>query len=122
MADLLIPQGKTWKVAFPIVGEFETTGWSIRSQVRPYPKHADVLHEWSSTAGTAGFETVTAAALTAAGQPSTVDRLCVVLTVAPVASADWDWTEGVYDIEATDGVAVLLIASGTVKVIPEVTR
>lgn len=121
--DLVIPQGKSWRAAFPILGAFDPLGWSLRSQVRSYAGHPDVLHEWSSAAGTAVFETVPAGILRAAGYDTETPVLCVVLTVSPTTSAAWTWNEGVYDIEATSGAdSVVGVAGGRVTVRPEVTR
>lgn len=121
--DLVIPQGKSWRVAFPVLGTFDPTGWSLRSQVRIHPGHPDVLHEWSTALGTAAFETVQPEILRAAGYQTTEPTLCVVLTVSPITSSTWTWEEGVYDIEAsTDPENVVGVADGTVKVKQEVTR
>lgn len=123
MADnLVIRQGITWRVAFPIVGDFDHTGWTVRSQVRRDVNVPEVLYEWSSAAGNAGFEMVPAEQLTAAGHPTTTPKLCVVLRVPPTVSSSWAWRAGKYDIEATDGNDVLLVAEGRIEVIPEVTR
>lgn len=122
MADLVIPQGKTWRVAFPIVGTFNPEGWGVRSQVRARVSSDEVLHEWNAVEGTAGFETIPAAQLTAAGHPTDVDQLAVVLHVAPSVSAAWEWRQGYYDIEVSNGTDVLLVASGQVTVSPEITR
>lgn len=123
MADnLTIRQGTTWRVAFPILGEFDPTGWAIRSQVRRDFNVPEVLYEWSSAAGTAGFEMVPADQLVAAGYPAVAPQLCVVLSVAPTTSSAWAWRSGKYDIEASNGTDVLLVAEGRIDVAPEITR
>jgi hypothetical protein len=108
--QLSIPQGATWNFAWPIVtpeGEpVDLTGWSARAQVRPFIISTDVLHEWSSEVDTILFQE---------------NRL--VLACTPSISSAWEWTEGVYDVEATDtDGAVWRVAEGKVYVRPEVTR
>lgn len=108
--NLTIPQGTTWGVAWPIVDtegrSVDLTGWSARSQVRSDVRTEDVLHEWSSEAGTAEL-----------------DNSYVTLRVAPEVSTDWTWRDGVYDVELTSPDHVVYrVAEGRISVSPEVTR
>lgn len=108
--DLLIPQGVTWEVRWPLLesdgSPVDLTGWGVRSQVRKSASSLDVLHEWSSAAGNAEL----------------VDS-AVVLSVAPEVSSAWTWTAGVYDVELfhADG-RVLRMTQGKVKISAEITR
>jgi len=108
--DLVIPQGTTWEVQWPIQNADGTpadlTGWSARAQVRKALGSSTVLYSWSLLAGN----------VTVAGGS-------VSLRVAPEVSSSWEWYSGVYDVELyhPDG-RVNRITQGRVTLDKEVTR
>lgn len=108
--DLLIPQGASWEVRWPINNPDGTptdlTSWTIRAQVRESVSSAVVLHEWTTALGNAMNVTNS-----------------VALTVDPAVSSAWTWTAGVFDVELVnvDG-RVWRVTQGTIRVDPEVTR
>ena len=108
--DLVIEQGTTWAISWPIRDEndqpVDVTGWSVRAHVRAHRDSTEVLHEWSSQLGNA--------------EASGSD---VILSVGPSTSSAWNWSDGVYDVELTDPTGnVARVAAGTVRVSREVTR
>ncbi len=107
---LLIEQGTTWAISWPILdaaGEpMDLTGWTVRAQIRESVTAAEVLHEFTTAKGNA-----------------TVEQSYVTLSVAPSESSAWPWRNAVYDVELTDPTGrVARIAEGAVTVSPEVTR
>lgn len=109
-SNLTIIQGATWQIAWPITdlsgAPIDLTGWTVRSQVRPSPDSSTVYYEWSTAVGNAS-----------------VLNSRVTLSVRPVESSAWTWTDGAFDIELTDLLGrVARIVEGTVSVSPEVTR
>jgi hypothetical protein len=111
-SPLVIRQGMTerfrWPVTDPVTGDpVNISSWSARGQVRKWPGAAEVLHEWSTTAGNLTLG---------------VDGL-LTITVSPSESSSWDWSEGRYDIELTmPNDDVIRIAEGAVMVSAEITR
>lgn len=110
--EIIIPQGTTWAIRWPIQslnGEpINTSGWSVRSQVRHRVASPEVLHEWSSEKGNA----------------SVFDSF-VELRVAPEESSAWQWGRNpvVFDVEVlTEKQEVIRITQGTIALSPEVTR
>lgn len=107
---LVIQQGTTWAISWPITDEqgspLDVTGYTVRSQVRPAKDADEVLHEFSTELGNAVAE-----------------QNAVTLSVPPATSSAWTWRSGVYDVEVVDPQGrVARIAEGTVTVSPEVTR
>lgn len=107
---LVIQQGTTWAVSWPITDDqgspLDVSGCTVRSQIRPAKDSDEVLHEFSTQTGNASAE-----------------QNAVTLSVAPAVSSAWTWRNGVYDVELTDPAGrVARIAEGTVTVSPEVTR
>lgn len=108
--SLLIPQGTTWEVRWPVQNSDGTPadldGWSVRAQLRRSITADEPLHEWS----------------TAVGNASIVDGH-VSLRVQPSESESWAWASGVYDVELfhTDG-RVVRVTQGSIRVDQEVTR
>lgn len=108
--DLVIEQGTTWGIAFPLLDEADQpadlTGWSARAQVRTKVGDSTVLYEWSSDGG--NIE---------------VGNGRAILTVPPAVSSAWTWRKGVYDLELTSPSGdVIRPVGGGVRVDPEVTR
>lgn len=108
--DLVIPQGTTWEVRWPILKDDGTPadlgGWQVRAQVRRTRRSAAVLHEWSTTLGNAAISNAT-----------------ISLRVAANESSAWDWSTAAFDVEiySLDG-RVVRVTQGTLHVDPEVTR
>lgn len=106
---LIIPQGTTWGMAWPITEDGEPkdiSDWSARAQVRSTGHFQALLYEWSTELGNA---TVTGSAVT--------------LLLTPAVSSSWTWERGVYDVELTSpGGEVFRISEGPVYLTPEVTR
>jgi hypothetical protein len=108
--ELVIAQGTTWAITWPITdtagNPLNIDGWTVRSQVRPDAASPTVLHQWSTTLGNAEAANST-----------------VTLSVRPVDSTPWTWRRGVYDVELVDLTGrVARITEGSVTVSPEVTR
>lgn len=111
--DLVIPQGTTWAVRWPIVSEendpINTNGWSVKSQVRPHIGSQKVLHEWSSELGNAS-----------------VFASFIELRVSPEESSSWKWsklTPNVFDVEVTTATGdVIRLSQGTVQLSQEATK
>lgn len=103
--DLVIPQGATWEVRWPIVGEdgapADLSGWEARAQARSTIPSPAVLHE---------FDT------------AVVDS-SVALKLTPAESSAFVWTKAVYDVELfhPDG-RVVRVTQGAIRIDPEVTR
>lgn len=108
---LLIEQGTTWAVTWPILDSagnpVTLNGWTVHAQIRASKGSPDVLHEWQ----------------TATGNAETSDNK-VTLRVSATESSAWTWRTGVYDVELTDPDSgrVARIAEGVVTVSAEVTR
>lgn len=102
--DLVILQGSTWEMHWPIVDDTGApavlTGWSARSQVRLTRSSTDVLYEFAAT----------------------ISGSDVVLTVDAATSSAWVWTSGVYDLEIFNDTQVVRVTQGRVSVDLEVTR
>lgn len=111
--DLVIEQGTTWGVGFPVLDvngqPIDLTGWSVHAQVRPTTEDSTVLFEWSQETSSPGRVELVSGVVT--------------LYVDPVQSSAWTWRKGSWDLELTmpDG-AVLRPVGGRVRVDPEVTR
>lgn len=110
--NLIIPQGATWAVRWPIQDDeglpFDLTEWAVRSHVRRRYNSPEILHEWSSALGNAEL---------GVGY--------VELRVTPEESSAWTWikTTPVFDVELfSNKGTVLRITQGTITVSPEVTR
>ena len=108
--DLVIPQGATWEIHWPVLNldgtPMDLTSWGVRAQIRTNVNADTVLYEWNSTAGNVSL---------LAGD--------VVLSVSASDSSAWDWSVGVYDVELfqPDGT-VIRLTQGQVTVDKEVTR
>lgn len=107
---LVIQQGTTWGISWPITDDqgnpLDVTGYTVQAQIRPSKDSAEVLHEFSTQAGNALAE-----------------QNAVTLSVPPATSSAWSWRNGVYDVELTDPQGrVARIAEGMVTISPEVTR
>lgn len=108
MADLIIQQGTDSGYAWPILtsdGEpFDLTGYSARAQVRT--RNGNKLYEFSTSLGNI---------IIAINQ--------IILTWTSIATATWDWSGGVYDLELISPLgAVRRIDQGWITVVREVTR
>lgn len=109
--DLLINQGETWSVAFPVMDgagdPLVVNGWSARAQIRVYVHDTVPLFEWNSTTL----------------DNAVVSGTSVVLHLDPVDTANWSFKSALYDIELTDpDGAVTRLAEGKVYLKPEITR
>lgn len=108
--DLVIPQGATWEIHWPVLNldgtPTDLTTWSVRAQIRTNVNANTTLYEWSSAAGNV---------LLLSGE--------IVLSVPASTSSAWTWTDGVYDVELfqPDGT-VIRLTQGHVTVDKEVTR
>jgi hypothetical protein len=108
--DLVIPQGATWEIHWPVLNldgtPTDLTTWGVRAQVRTNVSADTVLYEWNSAAANVSL---------LAGE--------VVLSVPASDSSAWPWTDGVYDVELfqSDGT-VIRLTQGHIKVSKEVTR
>lgn len=108
---LVIPQGSYWEASWRVrdaagAPVADLSGWSVRGQIRATIDSADVLYEWSTSAGNV-----------------TLTAPFIKLIVFDTDSDAWVWQDGVYDIEVTDpGARVYRIAEGDVFVSREVTR
>lgn len=105
--DLLIPQGATWEMHWPIQNtdksDADLSGWDARSQVRASRSDDTVLHEFDAS----------------------VSGSDVVLKVSAAESSAWDWRQGVYDVELFKDeavVRVVRVTQGTITVDLETTR
>lgn len=110
MTNLIIDQGTTWAMMWPIVdtdgNPIDVTGWTVQAQIRPSVTSNEVYHEWTTEAGNA-----------------TTEQGAVVLSVSAPESTGWNWRSAVYDVELTDPQGrVARIAEGNVTVSAEVTR
>lgn len=98
VTPLTIPQGTTWGMWWPILWNGQRrdlTGWTVLAQVRADWSSDVVLHEFS----------------TAQGSAAAVNGYIGVL--ATPDSMTWTWTEGVYQVFATDpDDQVLAVAEG----------
>lgn len=111
--NLVIPQGATWAVRWPLEGYQEAgisdfTGWAVRSHVRRQITSAEILHEWSSVLGNA-----------------VIEDSYIELRVSAEESSAWTWfrNQAVYDVElVSPGGEVFRVTQGTITVSPEVTR
>lgn len=102
VTPLAIPQGATWSTWWPILWSGQRrdlTGWTVRAQVRAELQSATVLHEFS----------------TALGSAAAVNGYVGLLSTPE--SMTWTWTEGVYQVIATDpDDQVLPVAEGPIFV------
>jgi hypothetical protein len=116
--NLVIPQNADWPgVNFPIIGPdgspYNLTGCTAKGDIRPSPGAAELYYEWStSPTGSQGLITLSGSTLT--------------IRVLATESAQWTFTQGVYDIRLVNpaapvGLQVSRIAMGTVQVSQEVT-
>lgn len=110
--DLLIPQGVTWAVRWPLASPtgdpINTAGWTVRSQVRRTYHSAEALYEWSIDLGNA-----------------TVFDSFVELRVPAVDSTSWAWGNSpvIYDVEVmTNTGETIRISQGSIRLSKEVTR
>lgn len=111
--DIVIPQGTTWAIRWPIEDSenfpVDLKGWTVRSQVRETLNSDIVLHEWSTILGNA-----------------TVENSYIEFRVSPDESSNWNWSHKyppVFDIELSSPEGnIYRITQGTVKISPEVTR
>lgn len=108
---LVIYQGDdrpiVWSLSSMVSGApVNLDGYTARAQVRDRADSTTVLHEWSTTDGTAEFST----------EDSTVSLLVV-------DSDTWTWRSGVYDLHVTDFAGrTEIVDRRPVVVIPTVTR
>lgn len=114
--NLTVDQGTTWSVSWLLrnpetkepIADF--AGWSAKAQVRRAIADVAPLFTWSTTPvedeGTLEYED---------GR--------IHMRVSPTESSAWSWRDGFFSVELTnpDG-AVILLSTGKMKVIPEITR
>lgn len=110
MDDLIVKQGETTTISWPIVDAdgtpMDLTGWAARGQVRKAVSSDDVLYEWTSEA----------ANITTASSS-------VTISVPAGDSSSWDFKSAVYGVEMeSTGGQVVRIAQGRLTVDPEVVR
>lgn len=111
--DLVIEQGTTWGIGFPLLDAndqpVDLTGWSVRVQARPKADSGTVLFEWASDGSGAG--------------QAVLSNGRVTLYVQPEQSSAWTWRKGHWQLELTtpDG-QIIRPVGGRVRVDPEVTR
>lgn len=110
--NLVIPQGVTWAIRWPILDSngnpANTVGWTVKSQVRKTPDSDEVLYEWSSTLGNA----------------SVFDSF-VELRLEPEDSSPWRWGAKpvLFDVELTNpSNEVFRVVQGTIELSREITR
>lgn len=109
-ATLVIMQGATWSMSWPVHDEngdpLDLSGWGARAQIRPTAGSDEVYHEFTVDAGNV-----------------TIDGNYVQLSTRAAESSAWSWNTGVYALEllAPDG-RVARIAEGDVVLSREVTR
>jgi hypothetical protein len=114
MADLVvrdnvvITQGDdrpvSWTLTDSTGSAVDLTGYTARAQVRVRPAAPEVLHEWSTEAGTI-----------------TLTGSTVALSTAD--SETWTWTRGVYDVHLTDfSGRTEVVVRGSVVLVPGITR
>jgi len=106
--DLVILQGDDrpliWTLADANGEPVNLAGYTAAAQVRGRANSTTVLHEWSTTDGSA-----------------VLSESSVTLKVDD--SESWTWHYGVYDLHLTDPLGTTqVIARGTVTVTPAVTR
>lgn len=110
MSDLIVTQGADWAAQWPVIDTdgdpVDVTAWTIRAQVRKSPASAELLHEWTSDAGTA------------VGSPGQV-----TLLVSADVSYGWTWAQGEYDVFITSpGGVRTKLDGGIVEVDQAVTH
>lgn len=102
--DLVILQGSTWEMHWPIIDDTgapaDLTGWAARAQVRLTRAATDVLYQFDAT----------------------VSGSDIVLRVEADTSSAWTWSFGVYDLEIYNDTQVVRVTQGRVTVDQEVTR
>lgn len=114
MADLVvrdnvvITQGDdrpvSWVLTDSTGSTVDLSGYTARAQVRARPDSPEVLHEWSTEAGTIALADSTVAL-------STVD------------SETWTWARGLYDVHLTDfSGRTEVVVRGSVVLVPGITR
>jgi len=105
--DIVIPQGDTFSVAFPVTvdGVPIDDSWTAKAQVRTSPTASTVLHEWS-----------------VANSNITVDDGYIYLTVLPATSTAWKWVSGAYDLKITKAGNTYTALEGRIKINQAVTK
>jgi hypothetical protein len=108
VTPITVRRGTTQQFGWPILRAGQRVpldGWTVRAQVRATVDSEDVLHEFSTTAGSARTENG------------------YVIIESSVDSEDWTWENGVYDVHATDPEGhILAVAEGSIRVRRSVTR
>lgn len=109
--DLVINQGETWSIAFPVMdgagAPLVVDGWTARAQIRQYVHDLVPLFEWNNT-------TV---------DNAIVAGVSVQLLLTPTDTASWGFNTALYDLELTDPEGnVTRIAEGKVLLKAEITR
>ena len=107
--DINIEQGATFTFTLTVTG-INLTGYTARMQGRT--SHAASATAFSLTSSPAAGLVVT---------PGTNSTIAVTLTATQTAALSAP-TEGVYDLEYTDGTTVVRILEGSYRITPEVTR
>lgn len=108
---ITIKQGEDCTLRIPAVidgagAPINPAGCTARCQVRSRADSGAVLYEWSTALGSVTITT---------GQ--------VDLTVSATVTAAWTWSNGVFDVELTDGAGhTARIAEDHIQVSPNVTR
>jgi hypothetical protein len=107
--DWEIIKGETFDIVVPVLDATEApatvTGWTVKAQVRR-SEDDPVLHEWSAAQSNVSVGTIT-----------------VTLNVLGAATSLWDWTSAAISIEVYEpGGKPHVIASGTIRALPEITQ
>lgn len=129
--DLVIPQGKSWVgPTWALVldgGPVSLSGRTVKAQIRPTARDAQVLHEWSTAAENVRvLSGVTVTVEHDDGTTSEIQTDAIALTVTPTESTAWSWRSGVYDVECTSTTdpedVWSIVEESAVRVASEVTR
>lgn len=109
--DLVINQGETWSIAFPVLdgagAPLLVDGWHVRAQIRLNTNSPTPVFEWNNT-------TV---------DNAIVSGFSVQLLLTPLDTALWAFNTALYDLELTDPEGnVTRIAEGKVLLKAEITR
>lgn len=116
--NLVIPQGSQWNRSWAVTNSngnpLTITGWTLRSQIRPYVGSTLVLFEWNTSvvtpSGLLGTSTITGstAQINLAGSGD---------------SANWVFVNGQYDVYLTDPSGnPTRIVEGSITVTPQITH